>query len=72
MMKRYPDVTVDVWAMNDGKLYNYPSNVTGEIEQDDLESYRKAARAITACYAGTCRALRNDHRYGRGGTAYLD
>jgi glycosyltransferase involved in cell wall biosynthesis len=48
MKKRFPSVKVDVWAMNDGKIYAYPENVTGEIEQSDLESYRTAARAITA------------------------
>lgn len=45
---RYPDVTVDLWAMDDGPSYAYPATVTGTIAQDDIESYRAAARAIAA------------------------
>jgi glycosyltransferase involved in cell wall biosynthesis len=49
MIRRYNGITVDVWAMDDaGKTYDYPDCVTGVIEQDDLQSYLAAARAITA------------------------
>ncbi len=45
---RFPDVSVDLWVMNDGPGYDYPETVTGTIEQDNIESYRSAAREITA------------------------
>lgn len=46
---RFPDIQVDVWAMNDaGKRYDYPGQVLGLIDQDDPASYLEAARAITA------------------------
>ena len=45
---RFPDVIVDLWAMNDSQDYDYSAAVTGTIEQDNTESYRIAARAITA------------------------
>lgn len=45
---RYPDLRIDVWAMNDGRVYDYPPTVTGTIDQDDPESYRAAARSIAA------------------------
>jgi glycosyltransferase involved in cell wall biosynthesis len=48
MAKRFPDVQVDIWAMNDGKSYDYPGHIAGTIEQDDVESYLAAARQITA------------------------
>jgi glycosyltransferase involved in cell wall biosynthesis len=45
--KRYPDVAVDVWAMNDrGKSYDYPDDVVGSIDAEQPESYRSAARDI--------------------------
>ncbi len=44
---RYPDLTVDVWAMNDRiEGYDYPAAVTGTIAQNDRDSYLAAARAI--------------------------
>jgi glycosyltransferase involved in cell wall biosynthesis len=46
---RYPDVKMDVWAMNDGgKDYGYPAGVTAAIAQDDPHAYRTAAAEITA------------------------
>ena len=46
---RYPDVTMNVWAMNDcGQHYNYPAEVTGEIDAENPQSYRDAAREISA------------------------
>jgi glycosyltransferase involved in cell wall biosynthesis len=45
----YPDITIDVWAMNDGdNRYDYPPEVTGSIDAEDVESYRTAAREIAA------------------------
>jgi glycosyltransferase involved in cell wall biosynthesis len=44
---RYPDVAIDVWAMNDRPdTYDYPEAVTGTIEQNDPVSYSLAAQAI--------------------------
>jgi glycosyltransferase involved in cell wall biosynthesis len=49
MAQRYPDIRVDVWAMNDtGKSHAYPDHIVGTIEQDEPTSYLDAARAITA------------------------
>jgi glycosyltransferase involved in cell wall biosynthesis len=48
MRARFPDVRVEIWAMNDGVTYNYPATVTGTIDDADIESYRRAAREITA------------------------
>lgn len=46
---RFPDVKMDVWAMNDGGAdYDYPECVTGTIEQEDEHSYSTAAGRITA------------------------
>ena len=46
---RFPEISVDVWAMNDGpNRYDYPDTVTGSIDADDPESYRAAAREIEA------------------------
>lgn len=46
---RYPDVAVDVWAMNDREEgYDFPEAVKGVIEQDDPVSYSAAAQAINA------------------------
>jgi glycosyltransferase involved in cell wall biosynthesis len=47
--RRYPDIQVDIWAMNDaGKCYDYPPHLAGMIEQDVPSSYLDAAKAITA------------------------
>jgi glycosyltransferase involved in cell wall biosynthesis len=48
MRKRFPDVHIDVWAMNDGVEYSYPNTVKGTIDESEIESYRKAACEITA------------------------
>ena len=46
---RYPDIAIDVWAMNDHpNTYKYPKTVTGTIEQHDPISYSLAAQAIEA------------------------
>lgn len=44
----FPDIKIDVWAMNDDQSYDYPPPVVGTIEENDPDSYRRAARAITA------------------------
>jgi glycosyltransferase involved in cell wall biosynthesis len=44
---RYPDLAIDIWAMNDRPDgYDYPSEVVGSIEQDERVSYSVAAQAI--------------------------
>ncbi|MBW8294472.1 hypothetical protein [Sphingopyxis sp.] len=49
MALRYPDIKVDIWALNDpGKHYAYPDRISGLINQDELASYARAARGITA------------------------
>jgi glycosyltransferase involved in cell wall biosynthesis len=48
-LTRFPNVRMDVWAMNDlQNHYDYPPAVTGSIDQDDPAAYRAAALAITA------------------------
>ncbi len=50
--ERYPDVRIDVWAMEEpGKLHAYPDTLAGTIRQDEPASYLDAARRITACGA---------------------
>ncbi len=45
--KRFPNVVVDVWAMNDGgRHYAYSAPVVGSIDDEDPESYLAAVRAI--------------------------
>lgn len=59
---RYPDLKVDVWAMNDRpEGYDYPPEVTGSIAQQDLSAYAAAARAIEASGA---EAIWVQHEYG--------
>lgn len=48
LRESFPDLTIDVWAVNDGRTYAYPPGIAGTIEQQDLASYRAAAREITA------------------------
>jgi hypothetical protein len=49
LQSRYPSTRIGVWAMNDGMSdYAYPPTVTGQIDQDDLMSYRLAASQISA------------------------
>lgn len=64
----YPDLRVDVYAMDDHPgRYDYPSDVTGSIAQNDLSAYLDAARAIEASGA---QAVWLQHEYGIfGGTA---
>jgi glycosyltransferase involved in cell wall biosynthesis len=43
----YPDMAIDVYAMNDrGVRYAYPEAVAATIDQEDLDSYGRAARQI--------------------------
>ncbi len=59
---RFPDVQVDVWAMDDHPgRYAYPPAVTGTIAQHDLSAYFTAARAIEASGA---QAIWLQHEYG--------
>ena len=47
--ERYPDIRVDVWAMEEpGKRHAYPDTLAGTIRQDEPASYLEAARAIAA------------------------
>jgi len=62
MRDRFPDVTVDVYAMDDHPgRYDYPPEVTRAIAQDDRISYSEAARAIEASGA---QAIWVQHEYG--------
>jgi len=59
---RFPDLTVDVYAMDDHPgRYAYPPEVTRAIAQDDLSSYLSAARDIDASGA---QAIWVQHEYG--------
>lgn len=47
LASRYPDISTDVYAMDDGKgPYVYPRAVVATIAQDDPQSYRETAAAI--------------------------
>jgi glycosyltransferase involved in cell wall biosynthesis len=47
--RRFPHIAMDIWAMNDaGNRYDYPAEVSGSIDADEIESYRVAAREIVA------------------------
>ena len=62
MRGRFPDLAVDVYAMDDHPgLYAYPPEVTAAIPQDDLSSYIATARAIEASGA---EAIWVQHEYG--------
>lgn len=62
LSQRYPDLQVDVYAMDDHPgLYDYPDAVTRAIPQDDRAAYLDAARAIEASGA---QALWIQHEYG--------
>lgn len=59
---RYPDLKVDVYAMDDHPgLYDYPSEVTMSIPDQDRMAYLAAARAIEASGA---KAVWVQHEYG--------
>ncbi len=59
---RFPDVAVDVYAMDDHPgRYAYPPEVTSAIAQDDLSAYLASARAIEASGA---QAIWVQHEYG--------
>ncbi len=64
---RFPDMTVDVWAMDDHPgRYAYPPEVTGAIAQNDRSAYLETARAIEASGA---QAVWVQHEYGIYGGA---
>lgn len=65
---RYPGLKVDVYAMDDHPgLYDYPSDVTMSIPDQDRMAYLTAARAIEASGA---KAIWLQHEYGIfGGSA---
>ena len=56
MRDRFPDVQVDVYAMDDHPgRYAYPPAVTGTIPQHDLSAYLSTARTIEASGTRPCR-----------------
>ncbi|HEX8486046.1 glycosyltransferase family 4 protein [Sphingomonas sp.] len=62
MRARFPDVAVDVYAMDDHPgRYAYPPAVTAAIPQDDLSAYVDAARTIEESGAD---AIWVQHEYG--------
>lgn len=67
MRDRFPDVQVDVYAMDDHPgRYAYPPAVTGTIPQQDLSAYLSTARTIEASGA---QAIWVQHEYGIYGGA---
>lgn len=62
MKTRFPDVAIDIWAMDDSHgAHVYPPEVTGTIAQDERVAYSIAAQAIEASGAD---ALWLQHEYG--------
>ncbi|MDQ2892666.1 MAG: glycosyltransferase family 4 protein [Pseudomonadota bacterium] len=62
MLDRYPDVQVDVYAMDDHPgRYAYPAAVVGAIPQHDLSAYVDTARTIEESGA---QAIWLQHEYG--------
>ena len=62
MRARFPDVQVDVYAMDDVPgAYDYPPAVTHAITEQDLSAYHAAARRIEASGAD---AIWLQHEYG--------
>lgn len=59
--ERFPDIAVDVYAMNDGQVYDYPDTVVHSIDQQDAGAYLEAARLIDASGADL---LWLQHEYG--------
>jgi len=67
MRDRFPDLRVDVYAMDDHPgRYTYPPAVTAAIPQDDVAAYVATARAIEASGA---QAIWVQHEYGIYGGA---
>ena len=67
MTSRFPDVRVDVYAMDDHPgRYDYPAAVTATIPQEDRAAYLETARAIEASGA---QAIWVQHEYGIYGGA---
>ena len=70
MVERFPDLRVDVYAMDDHPgRYSYPPAVTGTIPQDALAGYVDTARKIEASGA---QAIWVQHEYGIYGGAAGD
>ncbi len=70
LRERFPDVQVDVYAMDDHPgSYEFPPEVTRAIPQDDRLAYSDAARAIEASGA---QAVWLQHEYGIFGGAAGD
>lgn len=70
MRARFPDVVVDVYAMDDHPgRYAYPPEVTATIPDQDLSAYLDAARRIEASGA---QAIWLQHEYGIFGGAAGD
>ena len=70
MRDRYPDIHVDVYAMDDHPgRYDYPAAVTGAIPQHDLSAYTDTARQIEKSGA---QAIWLQHEYGIFGGAAGD
>jgi len=70
MRDRFPDIQVDVYAMDDHPgRYDYPAAVVGAIPQDDLSAYVDTARTIEASGA---QAIWLQHEYGIYGGAAGD
>lgn len=62
MHAAYPELVVDVYAMNDiGEAHAYDGAVVATIEEDDLDDYRAAARRIEESGA---QVLMVQHEYG--------
>src|ERR1700754_483734 len=62
LIKAFPDMTVDVYAMNDpGRTYAYPEAVVATIDQDDTAAYLRVARQIAESGADL---LCVQHEYG--------
>ena len=67
MRDRFPDIQVDVYAMDDHPgRYAYPSEVTGSIPEDMLSAYVDTARTIETSGA---QAIWVQHEYGIFGGA---
>ncbi|WP_076069416.1 glycosyltransferase family 4 protein [Sphingomonas montana] len=62
MRAAFPDLTVDVYAMNDvGASHDYAGSVVAAIGQDDIADYRAAARLIDESGA---QVVMVQHEYG--------
>jgi glycosyltransferase involved in cell wall biosynthesis len=69
LRERFPEIRVDLYAMDDRGTYDFPTEVTRAIPQDDRLAYSDAARAIEDSGA---QALWVQHEYGIYGGAAGD